>query len=57
MFRSIPRIEQRINEAKKLGFKSLLFLKAIINKSRIMIVLSRLEGVKSIQEAMQLVFS
>ena len=55
--RSISRIEQRINEAKKLGFKSLLFLKATINKLRIMIVLSKLKVSKSIQEAMQLVFS
>ena len=55
--RSIPRIEQRINEAKKLGFKSLLSLKAIISKSRIMIVLSRLEALNPFKRQMQLVFS
>ena len=43
-------------EAKKLGFKSLLFLKAIISKSKDNDSSIKIRGVKSIQEAMQLVF-
>ena len=37
--RSIPRIEQRINEAKKLGFTKLLSQKETINKLSTMISL------------------
>ena len=55
--RSIPRIEQRINEAKKLGFKKFIipegnYKQRFDNDSSI-----KIKGVKSIQEAMQLVFS
>ena len=54
--RSIPRIEQRIGEAKKLGFKRFIIpngnMAQVTDTSSIAI-----RGVKTIQEAMHLVFT
>ena len=55
--RSIPRIEQRINEAKKLGFKKFIIPEGNYKQIKDNDSSIKIRGVKSIQEAMQLVFS
>ena len=55
--RSIPRIEQRINEAKKLGFKKFIIPEGNYKQIKDNDSSIKIKGVKSIQEAMQLVFS
>jgi len=55
--RSIPRIEQRINEAKKLGFKRFIIPEGNYKQIKDNDSSIKIRGVKSIQEAMQLVFS
>ena len=55
--RSIPRIEQRINEAKKLGFKKFIIPDGNYKQIKDNDSSIKIRGVKSIQEAMQLVFS
>ena len=55
--RRIPRIEQRINEAKKLGFKKFIIPEGNYKQIKDNDSSIKIRGVKSIQEAMQLVFS
>ena len=55
--RSIPRIEQRINEAKKLGFTKFIIPEGNYKQIKDNDSSIKIRGVKSIQEAMQLVFS
>ena len=55
--RSIPRIEQRINEAKKLGFKKFIIPEGNYKQIKDNDSSIKIRGVKSIQESMQLVFS
>ena len=55
--RSIPRIEQRINEAKKLGFKKFIIPEGNYKQIKDNDSSIKIKGIKSIQEAMQLVFS
>ena len=55
--RRVTRIEQRINEAKKLGFKKFIIPEGNYKQIKDNDSSIKIRGVKSIQEAMQLVFS
>lgn len=54
--RSIPRIEQRIREAEKLGFKRFIIPEGNSKQLKVSDGTIKVRGVKTIQEALQLVF-
>ena len=55
--RSIPRIEQRISEAKKLGFTKFVIPDGNLRQVKTKNSELQIRGVKTIQEAMQLAFN
>lgn len=55
--RSIPRIEQRISEAKKLGFKRFIIPEGNLKQVNSIPHTIKIKGVRTIQEVMTLVFN